>query len=88
MDKEGLDKVRAILSKFRRESKVFNINKKILLTKIWIDILLKAEEYEMAWALQNEKADLIKKRSWERRKKNFIGRILKYYFLILKRKLK
>ena len=62
MDKDGIEKAVAIINKFRRESKQFDFKKKIMLTRIWIDILIKAEEYEMAWALDNERIHLVRLR--------------------------
>lgn len=86
MDKDGLEKAAAIINKFRRESKQFDFNKKIRLTRIWIDILIKAEEYEMAWALDNERLNLVKNKVREKRISRTFKEKVRYFFIKLKRK--
>ncbi len=85
-DKE--DKERAILTKFRRESdeRKFSYRKKILLAKIWIKILIQAEEYEMAGALAREKFDISTKMIAEKRSSRTLIQKIKYYWIKLKRR--
>lgn len=86
MDKDGIEKAAAIINKFRRESKQFDFKKKIMLTRIWIDILIKAEEYEMAWALDNERIYLIKLRVKEKRASRTFKQKMRYFWIKLNRK--
>jgi hypothetical protein len=88
MNKDAAKKVSAILTKFRKESEIkkFDFRKKILLIRIWVDILIKAEEYEMAWALDNERNSLIKLRIKERQESRTTKQRMRYYWIKLKRK--
>jgi hypothetical protein len=86
MDKDGIEKAAAIINKFRRESKQFDFKKKIMLTRIWIDILIKAEEYEMAWALDNERMYLVRLRVEEKRESRTFRQKMRYRWIKLKRK--
>jgi hypothetical protein len=58
------------------------------LAKIWIEILIKAEEYEMAGAISVEKELLIYKMLEERRASRNIYHRLKYYLIKFNRKIK
>jgi len=86
MDKDGIEKAGAIIHKFRRESKQFDFKKKLMLIRIWVDILIKAEEYEMAWALDNERVYLVKMRVKEKRESRTLKQKTRFYWIKLKRK--
>jgi len=88
MDKDGMEKAVAIINKFRRESKQFDFKKKLMLIRIWVGILIKAEEYEMAWALDNERLYLVKLRIKEKKDSRTIKQKAIYYWIKLKRKFK
>jgi hypothetical protein len=57
------------------------------LAKIWIEILIKAEEYEMAGAISIEKELLIHKMIEERRASRTLYHRFKYQWIRLKRKI-
>lgn len=90
MSTEGDNKAKVILIKFRHETAKakFNYRKKILLAKIWIEILIKAEEYEMAGAISVEKELLIYKMLEERRASRTLCNRFRYRWIRIKRKMR
>jgi len=56
------------------------------LARIWIDICLKDEEYEMAAAIQEERQKLVRKHIRDKRRKRKIPQKIMVYIYLIKRK--
>ena len=86
MKTEVVKKVEFILSWYNLERVKFSFAKQIVLTKAWIDICTKNEEYEMADGLKKEKDKITKAYLKKKRESRTWKEKLRYYFFKLKRK--
>jgi hypothetical protein len=64
-----------------------NFSNKLKLARLWIEICLKDEEYEMAQAIKEERDKIVKRHIKEKRRKRKFSQKLIVFIYILKRKI-
>lgn len=72
---------------YARECANLSFGDSLKLARIWIDICLKDEEYEMAAAIKSEKQRIIKNHIREKRKKRSFSQKFIIFIYLTKRKL-
>lgn len=81
-------KVKFIKAWYNNECAKLNFGDKLRLARIWIDICLKDEEYEMAATIKDEKEKFIKLHIKEKRSKKTFSQKLVIFIYLKKRKLR
>lgn len=81
-------KVRFIRSWYNNECAKLGFGDKLKLARIWIDICLKDEEYEMASAIKDEKQKVIKKHIKDKRSKRRFSQKFIIFIYLTKRKIR
>jgi len=73
---------------YRNECAKLSFGDRLRLAKIWIDICLKDEEYEMAAALQEARKEIIKKHIKEKRANRKVSQKIIIALYLFKRRVK
>lgn len=81
-------KVRFIIAWYNNECSKLVFSDGLKLARIWIDICLKDEEYEMAAAIKIEKQKLIRKHIKEKKSKRRFSQKAIIFIYLTKRKIK
>lgn len=81
-------KIRFITAWYNNECSKFSFGDKLKLARMWIDICLKDEEYEMAAAIKNEKQKVIKKHVKEKRGNRKFSQKAIVFIYLTKRKIR
>lgn len=80
-------KARFIKEWYNLECAKLSFGDRLKLARIWIDICLKDEEYEMAAAIKEEKQKVIKKHIKEKRSKRKLSQKIVVYIYLAKRRI-
>jgi hypothetical protein len=79
-------KVRFIKAWYIKECANLDFSDRLKLARVWIEICLKDEEYEMAAAIREEKRNIVKKHIKEKRsQRSFSQRFVIFMFLLKRR---
>jgi len=81
-------KIRFIKAWYNNECAKLSFGDRLKLAKIWIDICLKDEEYEMAAAIKEEKEMMIKRHIKEKRKTRRFSQKFVILIYLMKRKIR
>ena len=81
-------KVKFIIAWYTAECAKLSFGDRLKLARIWIDICLKDEEYEMAAALQGERAKVIKQHIKDKRSKRRFSQKFIIWLYLTKRKIR
>lgn len=81
-------KIKFIKAWYNHECSKLQFGDRLKLARIWIEICLKDEEYEMAAALKEEKQKMIKKHIKDKRKKRGFAQKIVIGIYLTKRKIR
>lgn len=79
-------KIRFIKAWYIKECASLDFSSRLKLARVWIEICLKDEEYEMAAAIKEERKNIIKKHIKEKRSKRSFSQKFIMFVYITKRK--
>lgn len=85
--KEARKKIKAILLWYKLSSNKLTNEQKLELLKVWKEICVEFEEYEIASSLRKKRNSLIKSIRIEKIKKRSILKVCKLLYRLLRRKL-
>jgi len=80
-------KIEFIKTWYTQECAKLSFGDRLKLARIWIDICLKDEEYEMAAALKDEKQNVVKKHIKDKRSKRRLSQKFVIWLYLCKRKM-
>jgi len=81
-------KVKFIKAWYNNECSNLSFSDKLKLARVWIEICLRDEEYEMASAIKEERSKVIKRHIKEKRSKRRISQRIIIFIYLTKRKVK
>ncbi len=81
-------KIRFIRAWYNNECKKLSFGDKLKLARIWIEICLSDEEYEMAAAIKDEREKVVKRHVKEKRRKRKLSQKIIVWMYLAKRKIR
>jgi len=79
-------KVRFIKAWYKNECSKLSFSDRLRLARVWVNICLRDEEYEMASALKDERKKVIKKHIKDKRSKKRVSQRIIIWLYLFKRK--